>query len=100
MTCQQTKHSTGNPGYPVQSIKSSKFIDLVRFRHDECDVQRISKITSNNRFASPGTPARMQSDNLTNFTAETAQELMIASQITKGTSTPDHTRGDETGQVD
>ena len=35
----------------------------------------------------------MQSDNATNFTAETAQELMKASQVTKVTSTPEHPRG-------
>ena len=41
----------------------------------------------NQRFASHGTPARMQSGNATNFTAEIAQELMKASQVTKVTST-------------
>ena len=35
----------------------------------------------------------MQSDNATNFTAEIAQELMKASQVTKVTSTPAHPRG-------
>ena len=35
----------------------------------------------------------MQSDNSTNFTAEIAQELMKASQVTKVTSTPAHPRG-------
>ena len=35
----------------------------------------------------------MQSDNPTNFTAEIAQELMKASQVTKVTSTPAHPRG-------
>ena len=34
----------------------------------------------------------MQSDNATNFTAEIAQELMKASQVTKVTSTPAHPR--------
>ena len=38
-------------------------------------------------------PARMQSDNATNFTAEIAQELMKPSQVTKVTSTPGHPRG-------
>ena len=35
----------------------------------------------------------MQSDNATNFTAEIAQELMKASQVTKMTSTPAHPSG-------
>ena len=52
----------------------------------------------NNWFARHGTPARMQSDNATNFTAEIAQELMKASQVTKVTSTPAHPRGN--GLVD
>ena len=40
-----------------------------------------------------GTPARMQSNNATNFFPENAQKLMKASQVTKVTSFPDHTRG-------
>ena len=47
----------------------------------------------NQRFARHGTPARKQSGNATNFTAEIAQELMKASQVTKVTSTPAHPRG-------
>ena len=39
------------------------------------------------------TPARMSSDNATNFTAEIAQELMKSSQVTKVTSTSAHPRG-------
>ena len=35
----------------------------------------------------------MQSDNATNFTAEIAQELIKAAQVTKVTSTPAHPRG-------
>ena len=37
----------------------------------------------------------MQSGNATNFTAEIAQELMKASQVTKVTSTPVHPRGNK-----
>ena len=124
LTCQQTKHPAGNPSYPLQSINSSNFNDLVQFdhlklckttsgnngllviidhftkfaeaipcAHDEYDAQTTAKIILNKWFARHGTPARMQSDNATNFTAEIAQELMKASQVTKVTSTPAHPRG-------
>ena len=124
LTCQQTKHPAGSPCYPLQSINSSNFNDLVQFdhlklckttsgnngllviidhftkfaeaipcAHDEYDAQTTAKIILNKWFARHGTPARMQSDNATNFTAEIAQELMKASQVTKVTSTPAHPRG-------
>ena len=124
LTCQQAKHPAGNPCYPLQSINSSNFNDLVQFdhlklcktdsgntgllvivdhftkfaeavpcAHDENDAQTTAKINLNKWFARHGTPARMQSDNATNFTAEIAQELMKASQVTKVTSTPAHPRG-------
>ena len=124
LTCQQTKHPAGNPCYPLQSINSSNFNDLVQFdhlklckttsgnngllviidhftkfaeaipcAHDEYDAQTTAKIILNKWFARHGTPARMQSDNATNFTAEIAQELMKASKVTKVTSTPAHPRG-------
>ena len=124
LTCQQTKHPAGNPCYPLQSINSSNFNDLVQIdhlklckttsgnngllviidhftkfaeaipcAHDEYDAQTTAKIILNKWFARHGTPARMQSDNATNFTAEIAQELMKASQVTKVTSTPAHPRG-------
>ena len=124
LTCQQAKHPAGNPCYPLQSINSSNFNDLVQFdhlklcktdsgntgllviidhstkfaeavpcAHDEHDAQTTAKIILNKWFARHGTPARMQSDNATNFTAEIAQELMKASQVTKVTSTPAHPRG-------
>ena len=124
LTCQQTKHPAGNSCYPLQSINSSNFNDLVQFdhlklckttsgnngllviidhftkfaeaipcAHDEYDAQTTAKIILNKWFARHGTPARMQSDNATNFTAEIAQELMKASQVTKVTSTPAHPRG-------
>ena len=124
LTCQQTKHPAGNPCYPLQSINSSNFNDLVQFdhlklckttsgnngllviidhftkfaeaipcAHDEYDAQTTAKIILNKWFARHGTPARMQSDNATNFTAEIAQELMEASQVTNVTSTPAHPRG-------
>ena len=124
LTCQQTKHPAGNPCYPLQSINSSNFNDLVQFdhlklckttsgnngllviidhftkfaeaipcAHDEYDAQTTAKIILNKWFARHGTPARMHSDNATNFTAEIAQELMKASQVTKVTSTPAHPRG-------
>ena len=124
LTCQQTKHPAGNPCYPLQSINSSNFNDLVQFdhlklckttsgnngllviidhftkfaeaipcAHDEYDAQTTARIILNKWFARHGTPARMQSDNATNFTAEIAQELMKASQVTKVTSTPAHPRG-------
>ena len=124
LTCQQTKHPAGNPCYPLQSINSSNFNDLVQFdhlklckttsgnngllviidhftkfaeaipcAHNEYDAQTTAKIILNKWFARHGTPARMQSDNATNFTAEIAQELMKASQVTKVTSTPAHPRG-------
>ena len=33
LTCQQTKHPAGNPCYPLQSINSSNFNDMVQFDH-------------------------------------------------------------------
>ena len=124
LTCQQAKHPAGNPCYPLQSINSSNFNDLVQFdhlklcktdsgntgllviidhftkfaeavpcAHDEYDAQTTAKIILNKWFARHGTPARMQSDNATNFTAEITQELMKASQVTKVTSTPAHPKG-------
>ena len=124
LTCQQAKHPAENPCYPLQSINSSNFNDLVQFdhlklcktdsgntgllvildhftkfaeavpcAHDEYDARPTAKIILNKWFARHGTPARMQSDNATNFTAEIAQELMKASQVTKVTSTPTHPRG-------
>ena len=124
LTWQQTKHPAGNPCYPLPSINSSNFNDLVQFdhlklckttsgnngllviidhftkfaeaipcAHDEYDAQTTAKIILNKWFARHGTPDRMQSDNATNFTAEIAQELMKASQVTKITSTPAHPRG-------
>ena len=33
LTCQQAKHPAGNPCYPLQSINSSNFNDLVQFDH-------------------------------------------------------------------
>ena len=124
LTCQQAKYPAGNPCYPLQSINSSNFNDLVQFdhlklcktdsgntgllviidhftkfaeavpcAHDEYDAQTTAKIILNKWFARHGTPVRMQSDNATNFTAEVAQELMKASQVTKVTSSPAHPRG-------
>ena len=124
LTCQQAKYAAGNPCYPLQSINSNNFNDLVHFDHlkicetesdnlgllvivdhftklaeaipcalDEYDAQTTAKNILNKLFASHGTPARVQSDNATNFTAEIAQELMKASQVTKVTSTPAHPRG-------
>ena len=43
LTCQQTKHPTGNPRYPLQSINSSNFNDLVQFDH-----LKLWKTTSGN----------------------------------------------------
>ena len=127
LTCKQAKpkkQPTGNPCYPLQSINSSNFNDLVHFdhlklcktksgdtgllviidhftkfaeavpcAHDEYDAQTAAKNILNKSFARHGTPARMQSDNATNFTAEIAQELMKASLVTKVTSTPALPRG-------
>ena len=42
-TCQQTKHPAGNPCYPLQSINSSNFNDLVQFDH-----LKLCKTTSGN----------------------------------------------------
>ena len=82
LTCQQTKHPAGNPCYPLQSINSSNFNDLVQFDH-----LKLCKTESGNA----GLLVIM--DNFTKFTAEVAQELMKASQVTKVTSTPAHPRG-------
>ena len=110
LTCQQAKHPTGNPYYPLQNINSSNFNDLLHFdhlklcktasgntgllviiehftkfaeaipcAHDEYDPQTTAKIILNKWFARHGTPARMQSDNATNFTAEMKAYESIAS---------------------
>ena len=61
--------------------------------HDEYDAQATANTTLSKWFARHSTPARMQSDNATNFTAEIAQELMKASQVTNVISTPPHPGG-------
>ena len=71
----------------------TKFAEAIPCAHDEGDAQTTAKLILNKWFARHGTPNRMQSDNATNFTAEIAQELMKASQVTKVTSTPAHPRG-------
>ena len=71
----------------------TKLAEAIPWAHDEYDAQTTATIILNKWFARHGTPARMQLDNATNFTAEIAQELMKASQVTKVTSTPAHPRG-------
>ena len=87
------KTDSGNTGLLVIIDHFTKFAEAVPCAHDEYDAQTTAKIILNKWFARHGTPARMQSDNATNFTAEIAQELMKASQVTKVTSTPAHPRG-------
>ena len=87
------KTTSGNNGLLVIFDHFTKFAEAIPVAHDECDAQTTAKNFWNKWFAKHGTPARMQSDNATNFTAEKAQELMKASQITKVTSTPVHPRG-------
>ena len=122
LTCQPTKRPAGNPCNPLQCINSSndlvqfdhlklcntdngntgllviidhftKFAEAVPCAHDDYDAQTTAKIILNKWFAKHGTLARMQSDNATNFTAENAQKLMIASQVTKVASTTAPPRG-------
>ena len=87
------KTASGNTGLLVIIDHFSKFAEAIPCAHDEYDAQTTAKIILNKWFARHWTPARMQSDNATNFTAEVAQELMKASQVTKVTSTPEHPRG-------
>ena len=87
------KTESGNTGLLVMIDHFTKFAEAIPCAHDEYDAQTTAKIILNKWFARHGTPARMQSDNATNFTAEIAQELMKASQVTKVTSTPAHPRG-------
>ena len=87
------KTDSGNTGLLVIIDHFIKFAEAVPCAHDEYDAQTTAKIILNKWFARHGTPARMQSDNATNFNAEIAQELMKASQVTKVTSTPAHPRG-------
>ena len=87
------KTDSGNTGLLVRIDHFTKFAEAVPCAHDEYRAQTTAKIILNKWFARHGTPARMQSDNATNFTAEIAQELMKASQVTKVTSTPAHPRG-------
>ena len=87
------KTTSGNNGLLVIIDHFTKFAEAIPCAHDEYDAQTTARIILNKWFARHGTPARMQSDNATNFTAEIAQELMKASQVTKVTSTPAHPRG-------
>ena len=87
------KTDSGNTGLLVIIDHFTEFAEAVPCAHDEYDAQTTAKIILNKWFARHGTPARMQPDNATNFTAEVAQELMKASQVTKVTSTPAHPRG-------
>ena len=87
------KTESGNTGLLVIIDHFTKFAEAIPCAHDEYDAQTTAKIILNKWFARHGTPARMQLDNATNFTAEIAQELMNASQVTKVTSTPAHPRG-------
>ena len=86
------KTESGNTGLLAIIDHFTKFAEAVPCAHDKYDAQSTAKIILNKWFARHGTPARMQSDNATNFTAEIAQELMRASQVTKVTSTPAHLR--------
>ena len=87
------KTESGNTGLLVITNHFTKFSEAVSCAHDEYDAQTTAKIILNKWFARHGTRARMQSDNATNFTAEIAQELMKASQVTNVTSSPAHPRG-------
>ena len=87
------KTNSGNTGLLVILDHFTKFAEAIPCAHDEYDAQTTAKIILNKWFARHGTPTRMQSDNATNFTAEIAQELMKASQVTKVTSTPAYPRG-------
>ena len=88
------KTESGNTGPLVIIDHFTKFAEAVPCAHDEYDAQITAKIILNKWFARHGSPARMQSDNATNFTAEIAQELMKVSQVTKVTSTPARPRGE------
>ena len=87
------KTESSNTGLLVIKDHFTKFAEAVPCAHDEYNAQTTEKIILNKWFARHGPPARMQSDNATNFTAEIAQELMKASQVTKITSTPAHFMG-------
>ena len=87
------KTTSGNNGQLVIIDHFTKFAEAIPCAHDEYDALTTAKIILNKWFARHGTPAWMQSDNATGFTAEIAQGLMRASQVTKVTSTPAHPRG-------
>ena len=87
------KTESGNTGLLVIIDHFTKFAEAIPCVHDEYDAHTTAKIFLNKWFARHGTPARMQSDDATNSTAEIAQELMKASQVTKVTSIPAHPRG-------
>ena len=71
----------------------TKFAEVIPCDHDEYNAETTAKSILNKWFARHGTRARMQSDNATIFTAEIAQEIMKASQVTKVTCPSDHPRG-------
>ena len=86
------KTTLENNGLLVISDRFTKSAEAIPCPSDEYDAQTTGMIIWKKWFARHGNPARMQSDNATNFTAEIAQELMKASQVTKVTSTPSHSR--------
>ena len=87
------KTTFGNNGLLAIIHHFTKFAETIPCAHDKYDSKKTAKIILSNWFARHGTPARMQSDNATNFTADIAQELMKASQVTTVTSIPAHPRG-------
>ena len=87
------KTDSGNTGLLVIIDYFTKFAEANPCAHDQYDAQTTAKIILNKWFARHGTPARMESEIASNFTAEVAQELLKASQVTKMTSTPAHPRG-------
>ena len=76
------KTESGNTGLLVIINHFTHFAEAIPCAHDEYDAQTTAKIILKNWFALHSTPASMQSDNATNFTAEIAQELMKASRCT------------------
>ena len=61
------KTDSSNTGLLVIIDHFTKFAGAVPCAHDEYDAQTTAKIILNKWFARHGTPARMQSDNATNF---------------------------------
>ena len=84
------KTHSGNMALLVIIDHYTKYAEAVPCNADEMDAKSTAWKLLNKWFARHGTPAFMQSDNATNFTAELQNAFMKASQTTQVHSTAHH----------